>query len=190
MDERRIFRACKPVWDACRLTAIPNCRKHGLFSPSTLKAALLPHSPKRTQVRLKSLLYLVWLAPDSFRTHGRPPVQECRLRLKRPPSSSRTLARHLPFKSSTAARSCSYGLFPWAALLRFAFGQKIWHTIFFSSKPNFKIFPKLLPKPRGASQSPKRWRVTVHPRYPAWSIYDCWLEKTRLQTRCCGISVL
>jgi hypothetical protein len=23
MDERRIFRACKPVRDACRLTAIP-----------------------------------------------------------------------------------------------------------------------------------------------------------------------
>ena len=109
------------------------------------RRSLLPLSPKRTQVRLKSLLYLVWLAPDSFRTHGRPPVQECRLRLKRPASSSRTLARHLPFKSSTAARSCSYGFFPWAALLRFAFGQKIWHTIFFSPKPNFKIFPKLLP---------------------------------------------
>ena len=56
MDERRIFRACKPVWDACRLTAIPNCRKHGLFSPSTLKAALLHHSPKRTQVRLRACL--------------------------------------------------------------------------------------------------------------------------------------
>ena len=133
------------------------------------RRSLLPLSPKRTQVRLKSLLCLVWLAPDSFRTHGRPPVQECRLRLKRPPSSSRTLARHLPFKSSTAARSCSYSLFTWAALLRFAFGQKIWHTIFFSSKPNFKIFPKLLPKPRGASQSPKSWHVTVYPRYPAWS---------------------
>ena len=49
----------------------------------------------------------------------------------------------LHLKSSTAARSCSYGRFPWAALLCFAFGQKIWHTIFFSSKPNFKIFPKL-----------------------------------------------
>ena len=118
------------------------------------RRSLLPLSPKRTQVRLKSLLYLVWLAPDSFRTHGRPPVQECRLRLKRPASSSRTLARHLPFKSSTAARSCSYGLFPRAALVRFAFGQKIWHTIFFSPKPNFKIFPKLLPKPRRASPSP------------------------------------
>ena len=105
-------------------------------------------------------------------------MQECRLRLKRPtPNASR---RCPPFKSSTAARSCSYGLFPWAALLRFAFGQKIWHTIFFSSKPNFKIFPKLLPKPRGASPSPKSWRVTVHPRYPAWSICDCWLAKIHI----------
>ena len=124
--------------------------------------SLLPLSPKRTQVRLKSLLYLVWLTPDKFRTHGRPSVQECRLRLKRPtPNASR---RFPLFKSSTAARSCSYGLFPWAALLRFAFGQKIWHTIFFSPQANFKIFPKLLLR-RGASQFPKSWRVTVHPRY-------------------------
>src|SRR5271157_2233139 len=154
------------------------------------RRSLLPLSPKRTQVRLKSLLLACLATPDPIRTHGRPSVQECRLRLKRIPSSSRTLARHLPFKSSTAARSCSYGLFPWAALLRFAFGQKIWHTIFFSSKPTFKILPKLLPKPRGASPSPKDWHVTVHPRYPAWSIYGCWLGKTRLQTRCCDISVL
>jgi hypothetical protein len=35
--------------------------------------------------------------------------------------------------------------------LCFAFGQKIWHTIFFSSKPNFKISLKLLLEPRGAS---------------------------------------
>ena len=96
----------------------------------------------------------------------------------------------LHLKSSTAARSCSYGRFPWAALLCFAFGQKIWHTIFFSSKPNFKIFPKLLPKPRGASPSPKSWHDTVHLRYPARSICDCWLEKIHTQTRCCGISVL
>ena len=35
-----------------------------------------------------------------------------RMRLKRPaPNASR---RYPPFKSSTAARSCSYGLFPWA----------------------------------------------------------------------------
>ena len=38
---------------------------------------------------------------------------------------------------------------------RFAFGQKIWLTIFLSSKANFKIFPKLLPKPRRASPSLK-----------------------------------
>src|SRR5580700_7148501 len=93
------------------------------------RRSLLPLSPKRTQVRLKSLLSLVWLAPDPFRTHGRPSVQECRLRLKRPtPNASRRC--HL-IKSSTATRSCSYGLFPRVALLRFAFGQKIWHTIFF-----------------------------------------------------------
>src|SRR5271165_1325457 len=60
--------------------------------------SLLPLSPKRTQVRLKSVLYLVWLTPDPLRTHGRPSVQECRLRLKRP-------TPHFvgpPFKSSTA----------------------------------------------------------------------------------------
>src|SRR5450432_885784 len=37
--------------------------------------------------------------------------------------------------------SCSYGLFPWIALPCFAFGQKIWHPIFFSPTANFKIFP-------------------------------------------------
>src|ERR1700722_9617231 len=36
------------------------------------RRSLLPLSPKRTQVRLKSLLYRVWLTPDSLRTHGRP----------------------------------------------------------------------------------------------------------------------
>jgi hypothetical protein len=41
-------------------------------------------------------------------------------------------------KGGSALRPLSVG--------RFAFGQKIWHTIFFSSKTNFKIFPKLLPK--------------------------------------------
>ena len=122
-----------------------------------------------------------------FPTHGRPPAQEYRLRLKRPtPNASR---RCPPFKSSTAARSCSYGLFPWVALLRFAFGQKISHSIFFSSKPNFKILQKLLLR-RRASQSPKSWHVTVHPRYPAWNICGCWLVRIRLPTRCYGISVL
>ena len=43
-------------------------------------------------------------------------------------------------------RSCSYGLFPWAALLRFAFGQKIWHTIFFSLENELQNIPEAAPK--------------------------------------------
>ena len=37
------------------------------------KQALLPHSPKQTLVRLKSLLKHAWLRQISFATHGRPP---------------------------------------------------------------------------------------------------------------------
>ena len=92
------------------------------------------------------LLHLVWLKPDSLPNPRTSFWQEYRLRLKRPaPNASR---RCPLFKSSTPESfrgSCSCGLFPWVALLRFAFGQKIWHTIFFSSKANFKIFRKLLP---------------------------------------------
>ena len=47
-------------------------REKGLSPRRGPKRPLLPLSPKRTQVRLKSLLYLVWLTPDSLRTHGRP----------------------------------------------------------------------------------------------------------------------
>ena len=65
--------------------------------------SLLALSPKRTQVRLKSLLYLVWLTPDPLRAHGRPSGQECRLRLKRPPPNASR--RCPPFKSSTAFRA-------------------------------------------------------------------------------------
>src|SRR5208337_2800925 len=73
-------------------------------------------------VRLKSLLYLVSLTPDPLRTHGRPSVQECRLRLKRTPPNA---ARRCPFKSSTAyPRSCASCLFPWAAALCFAHARK------------------------------------------------------------------
>ena len=39
---------------------------------------------KRTQVRLKSLLYLVWLTPESTPNPRTSLGQECRLRLKRP----------------------------------------------------------------------------------------------------------
>ena len=64
---------------------------------------LLPLSPKRTQVRLKSLLYLVWLTPDSLRTHGRPSAKStvCGLNGLRP--TLRVGSLHL--KSSTAFRA-------------------------------------------------------------------------------------
>src|SRR6202023_1491614 len=99
------------------------------------RQSLLPHSPRRTQGRLKPPPLLprwrptytqtpgglpgkrnvyalkppkttpvaTWLTPDLHRTHGRPPEQEYRLRLKRPtPNASR---RCPPFKSSTAFRA-------------------------------------------------------------------------------------
>src|ERR1700730_18158447 len=74
------------------------------FSPvGAPRLSLLPHSPRRTQVPLKSLLHRVSLTPDPLRTHGRPSGQECRLRLKRPaPNASR---RCPLFKSSTAFRA-------------------------------------------------------------------------------------
>src|SRR5271165_3174913 len=100
-------------------------------------SGLLPLSPKRTQVRLKSPPLTCLALPDPSRTHGRPPAQEYRLRLKRPtPNASR---RCPPFKIlDRVPRSCSYGLFPWVALLRFAFGQKIWHTYFSARKRTSK----------------------------------------------------
>ena len=57
-------------------------------------------------------------------THGRPPAQECRLRLKRPCPPR--------FKSSTAfPRSCTCGLFPWAAKLSLRFQLKKYDTAYF-----------------------------------------------------------
>ncbi len=73
------------------------------FSRRAPGRSLLPLSPKRTQVRLKSLLYLVWLTPDPLRTHGRPSRQEWRLRLKRP--TPNVALRCPSFKSSTAFRA-------------------------------------------------------------------------------------
>src|ERR1700693_2129273 len=65
--------------------------------------SLLPLSPKRTQVRLKSLLYRVWLTPDVLRTHGRPSgkIAVCGLNGLRP--TLRVGALHLI--SSTAFRA-------------------------------------------------------------------------------------
>src|ERR1700758_3227971 len=58
-------------------------------------------------------------------------------------------------------------LFRGSQSYRFAFGQKIWYTLFLSSKANFKISPKLLPKPRRASPSLKNSPAMGLPRYLA-----------------------
>ena len=70
--------------------------------------------------------------PDPIRAHGRPSVQECRLRLKRPaPNAAR---RCPPFKSSTAfPRSCSCGLFPWVASYA-SLSAKKYGTPYFSAR--------------------------------------------------------
>src|SRR6202162_4409687 len=109
------------------------------------RRSLLPLSPKRTQVRLKSLLYRVWLTPDPLRTHGRPSGKSavCGLNGLRP--TLRVGALHLNPRPRAAL--LLLGLFPWVTLLCFAFGQKIWHTIFFATKAKSK--------PRGASPSLK-----------------------------------
>jgi hypothetical protein len=92
-------------------------------------------------------------AHDHARARGRIPAsRQTRLR----PGITRLLvphpARHQPLhRRMPAGVTVSRGLFPRAALLRFAFGQKICHNIFFSSKANFNIVLKPLPKPRQAS---------------------------------------
>jgi hypothetical protein len=74
------------------------------------------------------------------------------------------------FKSSIAFRALAPAAsFRGSLCFASLSGQKIWHTIFFSSKANFKIFAKLLPKRRGASPSPKSSPAMVLPRYPAWN---------------------
>src|SRR6202162_6213002 len=135
--------------DIISVVSMSKIREKRLSPRRAPRRSLLPLSPKRTQVRLKSILYLVWLAPDSLRTHGRP----------RGKSAVCGLNGLLPRLAHSRG---TFHLNPLAALLRFAFGQKIWHTIFFSSKTNFKIFSKLLPKPRGASPSPKNVADAEH----------------------------
>src|SRR5271157_784640 len=95
-------------------------------------SGLLPLSPKRTQVRLKSPPLTCLALPDPFRTHGRPSVQEYRLRLKRPtPNASR---RCPPFKildrcALLLLRPLSVGRF---ASLRFR--PKKYGTPYFSAR--------------------------------------------------------
>ena len=98
------------------------------FSPSSPRAvSLLPLSPKRTQVlvtlhkpdRTRGLkitpVSCLAHARFIFRTHGglRSKSAVCGLNGLRPASARGSP----PFKSSTATRSCSCGLFPWVASL-------------------------------------------------------------------------
>ena len=106
------------------------------------RRSLLPLSPKRTQVRLKSLLYLVWLTPDSFPNPTgvlRSKSTVCGLNGLRPASTRGSP----PFKSSTATRSCSCGLFPWVASLT----PKKYGT------PNFSVRNRTSKYSRSCSQS-------------------------------------
>jgi hypothetical protein len=94
------------------------------------KQALLPHSPKRAQAGLKSLLYLAWLAPD-------PSVSN-------PRSVSWRKSHRLPLNGlhpfvgcylilGRFPRSCSYGPLSLSHKFLprcFAFGQKNGTTLF------------------------------------------------------------
>jgi hypothetical protein len=81
-----------------------------------------------------------------FQPKGRPSAQEHRLRLKRP---TPCVYAPVPLYIKLNPR-------PLLALATSAFFRG--SLRFFSSKPNFKIFPKLLPKPRRASPSPESWQ--------------------------------
>jgi hypothetical protein len=111
------------------------------------------------------------------------PAQECRLRLKRPPSSSRMLARRLPFISSTAFRALAApAFFCGTQSCRFAFGRKNMAQHIFPFEANSKIIPRRLLLRRRASPrwSQRNSRFTVPPRYPAWSISHCLSVTKRL----------
>ena len=130
------------------------------------RQSLLPHSPRRTQVRLKPTPVATWMTPVLHQTHGRPLLQEYRLRLKRPtPNAAR---RCPPFKSSTAFRA----LAPAASFrgpLCFASGQKIMaHHI-------FQIESELQNIPEAALKSSP---AMVLPRYLAWNTSPCLLAKS------------
>ena len=108
------------------------------------RRSLLPLSPKRTEVRLKSLLQCLAYARSTSEPTG---VLQCKstvcgLNGLRP--TLRVGALHLKSSTPESFRgSCSCGLFPWGRFASLRFRPKIWHTIFFSPKTNFKIFLKL-----------------------------------------------
>jgi len=97
------------------------------------------------------------------RPSDRPTAQECRLRLKRPPSSSRMLARHLPFISSTAFRALAPpGLFPRGALLP---AKNMPQHIFPFESELQNSLPEAAPSPPSLSPtiSEKRFYCTIRP---------------------------
>ena len=118
------------------------------------RLSLLPHSPWRTQVRLKPLLFATWLTPDLHRAHGRPSVQECRLRLKRP--TPHTPRRSPPFKSSTA-KEVSMSLWP---ILATYFGPLSHDRLMLSCSCTTNVELHI-------AQSPLRGSVAKRSRYPA-----------------------
>src|ERR1700733_6739708 len=96
------------------------------------RRSLLPLSPKRTRVRLKSLLFLVWLTPDSFRAHGRPSGKgtDCGLNGLRP--TLRVGALHLnprPRSAPLLLRPLFVGRFAIASL-----SAKKYGTPYFSAR--------------------------------------------------------
>ena len=142
------------------------------------RRSLLPLSPKRTQVRLKSLLHLSGLRQihseptDGLRCKRAvcglngllPRLARSRGTFHLNPRPLRALAPTASFRGPLCCASPS--------------AKKIWHTIFFSPKPNFKIFPKLLPKPRRAAPSLKNSPVMVLPRCLEWNTSPCLLAKS------------
>ena len=92
----------------------------------------------------------------------RPAAQEYRLRLKRPAPRARRVSPRFNLNPRTVFRALAPAAsFHGALSCRFVFGQKISQMIFFSSKANFQIFPKLLTKPRQGSPSSRNSRAMV-----------------------------
>jgi hypothetical protein len=73
-------------------------------------------------------------------------LQEFRLRLKRHPSSSRTLARHLPFKSSTACRALAPAASFRGPLCFASLSAKKYGTPYFSARNLTQNIPEAAPK--------------------------------------------
>jgi hypothetical protein len=89
------------------------------FSRRAPRLSLLLHSPRRSPGSPKTTPAATWLTPDLHRAHGRPPVQEYRLRLKQPTPDA---ARRCPSTFKILDPRKSFGALAPAALFagRFA----------------------------------------------------------------------